>query len=76
VGNDDYTTLGTYETGARAALPIWKEFMKKALDTQPLKYFDFPDTLELVRIDPDTGQKVSSNLAVPARVRKTSPSKP
>jgi penicillin-binding protein 1A len=76
VGNDDYTTLGTYETGARAALPIWKEFMKKALDTQPLKYFDFPDTLELVRIDPDTGQKVSSNLAVPARVRKTSASKP
>ena len=30
VGRDDHTPIGTKETGARAALPIWMEFMKKA----------------------------------------------
>lgn len=72
VGKDDYGSLGTYETGARAALPIWKAFMEKALENQSLKYFDFPDSLELVRIDPDTGQKVEDIRGVPARTRKSS----
>ena len=30
VGRDDHTPIGSKETGARAALPIWIEFMKKA----------------------------------------------
>jgi penicillin-binding protein 1A len=30
VGRDDHKPIGTKETGARAALPIWMEFMKKA----------------------------------------------
>jgi penicillin-binding protein 1A len=29
VGRDDHTPIGSKETGARAALPIWIEFMKK-----------------------------------------------
>ncbi len=29
VGRDDHTPIGNKETGARAALPIWIEFMKK-----------------------------------------------
>jgi len=29
VGRDDHTTIGPRETGARAALPIWIDFMKK-----------------------------------------------
>jgi penicillin-binding protein 1A len=29
VGRDDHTTIGNKQTGARAALPIWIEFMKK-----------------------------------------------
>ncbi|GAB4412442.1 MAG: PBP1A family penicillin-binding protein [Thermodesulfovibrionales bacterium] len=29
VGRDDHKPIGTKETGARAALPIWIEFMKK-----------------------------------------------
>ncbi|MBS0012492.1 MAG: penicillin-binding protein 1A [Desulfobacterales bacterium] len=70
VGRDDYAPLGPYETGARAALPIWKQFMEKAIETQPLRYFDFPDALEQVRMDPDTGKRVSGNRGVPARLRK------
>lgn len=30
VGRDNHTPIGSRETGARAALPIWIEFMKKA----------------------------------------------
>lgn len=30
VGRDDHTPIGPKETGARAALPIWIEFMKRA----------------------------------------------
>lgn len=30
VGRDDHTPIGPKETGSRAALPIWIEFMKKA----------------------------------------------
>lgn len=31
VGRDDHTPIGKKETGARAALPIWIDFMKKVL---------------------------------------------
>jgi len=35
VGRDDHTPIGSKETGSRAALPIWVEFMKKALLQTP-----------------------------------------
>jgi penicillin-binding protein 1A len=35
VGRDDHTPIGPKETGARAALPIWIEFMQKALPQIP-----------------------------------------
>ncbi|MBW1835114.1 MAG: penicillin-binding protein 1A [Deltaproteobacteria bacterium] len=43
VGRDKFVTLGKRETGARAALPIWMEFMEKALADEPFQYFDIPD---------------------------------
>lgn len=70
VGRDDNSSLGPYETGARAALPLWKAFMKQALEDRPLKYFDFPEELEQVRIDPYTGKRVSDGKGVTARLRK------
>lgn len=36
VGRDDHKPIGPRETGARAALPIWMDFMKKALQQTPL----------------------------------------
>jgi len=60
VGCDDYTTLGLHETGARAALPIWKEFMKNALKDRPYRFFDIPDNVVKREMDPDTG-KISPN---------------
>ena len=70
VGRDDYARLGPGETGARAALPIWEAFMKKAVDQQSLRYFDFPDGLEQVRMDPDTGKRVSGDKGATVRIRK------
>ena len=61
VGQDDFTTLGNMETGAKAALPIWIEFMKKALADKPYQYFDIPDDVVQVRMDTTTGFLVPEN---------------
>ena len=61
VGNDDFTTLGDMETGAKAALPIWIEFMKKALADKPYQYFDIPDDVVQIRMDATTGFLVREN---------------
>ncbi len=46
VGNDDKrNTLGKKETGARAALPIWLEFMQEATKDTPVQ--DFPNVIPL-----------------------------
>jgi len=46
VGYDDkQISLGKKETGARAALPIWLQFMKNALEGQPA--LDFPNVVTL-----------------------------
>jgi penicillin-binding protein 1A len=55
VGIDDQQPLGDMETGARAALPIWMEFMQQALERMPLQEFVTPPHVRLVRIDPHTG---------------------
>jgi penicillin-binding protein 1A len=39
VGNDAHVTLGKKETGARAALPIWIEFMQQAMQGIPVEQF-------------------------------------
>ncbi|MGD0955416.1 MAG: PBP1A family penicillin-binding protein [Candidatus Acidiferrales bacterium] len=46
VGNDDKrVSLGKKETGARAALPIWLEFMQQAVQGMPVE--DFPNVVPL-----------------------------
>ena len=46
VGNDDpRVSLGLKETGARAALPIWLEFMQKAMQGMPVE--SFPNVVPL-----------------------------
>jgi penicillin-binding protein 1A len=55
VGQDAGESLGDKETGAKAALPIWIDFMQTALQHEPHQYFDIPDDVSLVRMDPITG---------------------
>ena len=78
VGQDVFVTIGKRETGAKAALPIWIEFMTQALDRKPFQYFDMPDDLIKVRMDPFTGQLASEDSpgAVTALFKKgTEPKK-
>jgi len=49
VGNDDKRiSLGKKETGARAALPIWLEFMQQATPGVPVE--DFPNVVPLEKL--------------------------
>jgi penicillin-binding protein 1A len=66
VGFDDHKIIGRAETGARAALPIWLEFMKAAEDGEPVRDFDVPPGITQVRIDPRTG--LLAGTAVPGRM--------
>ncbi|MFZ0243111.1 MAG: penicillin-binding protein 1A [Desulfobacterales bacterium] len=72
VGNDRNETLGGRESGARAALPIWMAYMRAALASQPVDYFDIPDDIVQVRIDPISGKPAAEDVpdAVVAMFKK------
>lgn len=61
VGHDRHDTLGHRETGAKAALPIWIDFMSQALSKMPYQYFDIPDDVVKVAIDPVSGQALAED---------------
>jgi len=56
VGKDDSTTLGRWEFGSTAALPIWINYMRAALKGQPEAVLPQPLGVVTVRIDKNTGQ--------------------
>ncbi len=60
--------LGRYETGGRAALPIWLGYMKQALAGVPQPEFEPPPELDLVRrkVDLKTGKLASSGSRLTA----------
>ena len=60
VGFDDFGSLGRGEFGAKAALPIWIDFMRTALKDVPEQPFDMPPGISKVRIDPGTGTLASA----------------
>ncbi len=55
VGFDDKQGLGRGEAGARTALPIWLDFMTKALVGRPTRDFTQPPGVVIQRIDKTTG---------------------
>ncbi len=54
-GFDNGTPLGNRETGGRASLPLWIDFMRTALKGRPEIPLEQPEGLTTVRIDPRTG---------------------
>lgn len=56
VGMDNYSTLGRWEYGANAALPIWLEYMQTALAGLPETKLPQPDGLVILKISPETGK--------------------
>ncbi|OUS12525.1 peptidase [Gammaproteobacteria bacterium 53_120_T64] len=59
LGFDDNRKLGRREYGGSAALPIWIDYMSKALANRPQRRHPLPGGLVSVRIDPSTGLRVS-----------------
>ena len=57
VGMDNPQPLGKYETGAKTALPIFKDFIKKAIKKEEARPFKVADNILMMVIDPLTGQK-------------------
>jgi len=66
IGFDNFEPLGNAETGARAALPIWVDYMATALKGLPERQMERPPGLVFARIDPETGKLASpeSNDAI------------
>ena len=59
VGMDDFSTLGHGEFGARAALPIWIDYMRVALTDVPQRTFDPPAGIVTATIDRGSGRLLS-----------------
>jgi penicillin-binding protein 1A len=55
VGYDDDSALGPREEGSRTALPIWIEFMRRALKGVPNHQMEMPEGMVTVRISKTTG---------------------
>ena len=55
VGFDEPKTLGKYETGAKAALPIFKKFIKNVVKKIEARPFKVPKSINLMMIDVETG---------------------
>ena len=69
VGFDDNRDLGI--EGAKAALPIWTEFMKRAHQFRPYRNaapFAAPDGVVAVEIDPETGLLATAGCQASARM--------
>ena len=56
IGFDKPRSLGKYETGAKAALPIFKSFVKKALYKDDFKQFVIPNNIYFAPVNYNTGE--------------------
>ncbi len=57
IGYDNPKTLGKFETGSKAALPIFKDFIENALYKEDFKEFQIPKNIYLTSLNYDTGTK-------------------
>ena len=69
VGMDNPKPLGKFETGSKAALPIFQNFVKKAIKKSEARPFKVPPEITMMVIDPSTGEKAkfsSKNMIMEA----------
>ena len=59
IGYDQPRSLGKYETGSKAALPVFKKFIESAVYKEEMKNFTAPKTVSFFPIDYDTGKNVT-----------------
>ena len=61
VGFDEPKTLGKRETGAKTAMPIFKEFVKKAVNKKDARPFKVAKNITMMVINRLTGKKADIN---------------
>ena len=59
IGFDNPKTLGKYETGSKAALPVFKNFVENAMFKEDFRDFKIPQNIYLTSLNYDTGLKSS-----------------
>jgi penicillin-binding protein 1A len=59
VGMDEPQSLGKYETGAKTAMPIFKDFVKNAVKKKDARPFKVPKNIIMMVVDPIDGKKAS-----------------
>ena len=57
IGYDNPKPLGKYETGSKTALPIFRDFIKKAVNKYEARPFKIAKGIKMMVIDADTGKK-------------------
>jgi len=57
VGHDSPKSLGKIETGSRAAMPIFKEFVKNAINNYEARPFKVAKGIKMMVVDSVTGKK-------------------
>ena len=73
VGADNPTPLGKYETGSKTALPIFKNFIKRAVKKSDARPFKVAKEIVMMVVDPLTGQKAkfsSKNTIIEEKKKK------
>ena len=61
VGKDKDEPLGRNETGSRAAIPIWLNFMQEALANEPVTNFPVPDDIQFLKVQTESGEPAKFN---------------
>ncbi len=61
VGFDEPKSLGRNETGAKTAMPIFKDFIKRAIKKKDARPFKVADNITMMVVDKLTGEKASFN---------------
>ena len=61
VGFDEPKTLGRYETGAKAALPVFKKFVTRIVKKKDALPFKVPKNISLVVVDVESGLQPNAN---------------
>lgn len=56
VGKDKDEPLGRNETGSRAAIPIWLQFMQEALANEPIINFPVPEDIQFLKVRTESGE--------------------
>ena len=59
VGHDEPRSLGKFETGAKTAMPIFKDFVKKAIKKKDARPFKVPPGISTMVVESITGKRAN-----------------